>query len=185
MKMKSNIQYCAFLRGINVGGHALIKMDELRNAFEKMGFENVRTRLASGNVLFESGQSNKKVLVAKIERELKQAFKKDIKVMLRSLADLRKLQLANPFRNVEATPETRLYVTFLARKAKARAISIPLATAQDEFRILKVTPEEVFSVLDLSKGMGTIDAMSVLEKEFSSNVTTRNWNTILKIIKQV
>src|SRR5512136_2625192 len=113
MKRKGNINYCGFLRGINVGGHALVKMAELKNAFEKMGFENVRTVLASGNVLFETGQSNKKVLVAKIERELKQAFKKDIKVMLRSLADLKRLQSASPFENIEVTPGTRLYITFL------------------------------------------------------------------------
>jgi hypothetical protein len=47
-----------------------------------------------------------------------------------------------------------------------------------------VTPWEVFSVLDLSKGKGTIDTMSILEKEFGPNVTTRNWNTILRIIEQ-
>jgi uncharacterized protein (DUF1697 family) len=45
-----------------------------------------------------------------------------------------------------------------------------------------VTPTEVFSVLDLSKGKGTPDVMSILEKEFGSKLTTRNWNTILKIL---
>lgn len=45
--------YVAFLRGINVGGHAVIRMSELQRAFEGLGFENVRTVLASGNVIFD------------------------------------------------------------------------------------------------------------------------------------
>jgi uncharacterized protein (DUF1697 family) len=95
MKRKGNITYCGFLRGINVGGHALIKMDELRKAFEKMGLEKVRTRLASGNVVFETAPYDKKALAKKIEKELKELFKKDIRVMLRSLEDLKKLRSAN------------------------------------------------------------------------------------------
>ena len=50
----SLIKYAAFLRGINVGGHTIIKMGELRKVFESLGFWNVKTVLASGNVLFEA-----------------------------------------------------------------------------------------------------------------------------------
>jgi uncharacterized protein (DUF1697 family) len=53
-------QYVAFLRGINVGRHALIKNTDLKKAFEKLGVENVRTLLASGNVVFESDRTDKK-----------------------------------------------------------------------------------------------------------------------------
>lgn len=183
--MGRSIRYCGFLRGINVGGHALIKMEELKKVFENMGLENVRTLLASGNVVFETDQSDEKILIDKIETELKRVLRKDINVMLRSLGDLKKIQSAEPFKNVRVTPDIRLYVTFLSEEAKPRTITIPFASAQAEFRILQVTPGEVFSVLDLSKGKGTTDAMSILEKEFGSNVTTRNWNTILRIVKQI
>ena len=181
--MNSNFQYIAFLRGINVGGHVLIKMADLKKAFEKMGFENVRTLLASGNMVFESEQTDKKALTKEIESELKKAFKKDISVILRSLDDLKKLQSSEPFQGIKVTPSIRLYVTFLSEKARPRTITIPYTSPQKEFSILHATPMEVFSVLDLSKGKGTPDVMNILEKEFDSNVTTRNWNTVLKVLK--
>jgi uncharacterized protein (DUF1697 family) len=181
--MKSSIHYCAFLRGINVGGHAIIKMAELQRTFERMGLENVRTLLASGNVVFETGQADEKRLTKKIETELKAAFKYDIAVMLRSLDDLKALRSAEPFRGIKVTPDIRLYVTFLPVAAKPKTITIPFATARNELRIPGVAAREVFSVVDLSKGRETTEAMNILEKEFGSNVTTRNWNTVLKILE--
>ncbi len=183
MNKNDSYQYVAFLRGINVGGHVLIKMIDLKKAFEKMGFENVRTLLASGNVVFESEQTDKKALTTEIESLLKKAFEKDISVILRSLDDLKKLQSSEPFKGIKVTPSIRLYVTFLSEKARLHTITIPYTTLQKEFRILHATHMEVFSVLDLSIGKGTPDAMNILEKEFGSNVTTRNWNTILKVVK--
>ena len=73
-------------------------------------------------------------------------------------------------------------MTFLGEKPHPRAISLPYATPQGEFRILSATPTEVFSVLDLSQGKGTPEAMAIIEKEFGANVTTRNWNTVLKAL---
>jgi len=182
--MRSQIQYSGFLRGINVGGHALIKMAELQRTFERMGLKNVRTLLASGNVVFETGQAVEKRLTKKIETELKAAFKYDIAVMLRSLDDLNALRSAEPFRGIKVTPDIRLYVTFLPEAAKPWTITIPFASARNELRIPGVAPREVFSVVDLSKGRGTTEAMNILEKEFGSKITTRNWNTILKILEQ-
>jgi uncharacterized protein (DUF1697 family) len=180
----NNIKYCGFLRGINVGGHVLIKMADLKKVFEKMGFKNVRTILASGNIIFEAKKSDSKKLANEIETELKKNFKRDIKVMLRSINYLEKLQSEEPFKNIKVTPDTRRYVTLLAEKTKAHTITIPYASANGEFRIIHNTPWEVFSVVDLSKGKGTIDAMSILEKEFGSNITTRNWNTIERVLTQ-
>ncbi len=175
-------QYLAFLRGINVGGNAVIKMADLKKAFEQMGFRNVRTLLASGNVIFEADHADRKVLAEEMEAALKKSFSKDISVMVRSMDDLKKLQSLEPFKGIKATPDTRLYVTFLPGKAKPRTITIPFATPQKEFRILHATSLEVFSVLDLSKGKGTTEAMNILEKEYGKGVTTRNWNTVLKAL---
>ena len=175
------IAYIAFLRGINVGGHGVVKMAELRNAFEAMGFASVRTLLASGNVIFETERKDRKALTREIESRLA-AFKKDIRVVLRGLEDIRALQESDPFKGIKVTPSVRLYVTFLSEKAESPAITIPYATPQKEFRILRASRTEVFSVLDLSKGKGTPDVMNVLEKEFGSNNTTRNWNTVLKAL---
>ena len=181
-KLNNQCQYVAFLRGINVGGHGLIRMTDLKIAFEKMGFKNVRTVLASGNVVFESEQEDKIALGKEIESSLKRVFEKEISVILRSRNELKKLQSSEPFEGITMNSDIRLYVTFLSRKTGPRTISIPYSSQKKEFRIIHATPSEVLSVLDLSKGKGTTDLMNILEKEFGSDVTTRNWNTVLKLL---
>ena len=182
-KLNNQCQYVAFLRGINVGGHGLIRMTDLKIAFEKMGFKNVRTVLASGNVVFQSELTDTKALTKEIESSLKKAFEKDISVILRSSDDLNKLQSSEPFKGITVTPSIRLYVTFLSKKTGPRTITIPYTSFQNEFRILHATPTDVFSVLDLSKGKGTPDVMNILENEFGPYITTRNWNTVLKVLR--
>ena len=66
-------KYVAFLRAINVGGHT-VKMEHLRILFEELGFENVETFIASGNVIFDSKTKSTKTLETKIEKHLRQAL---------------------------------------------------------------------------------------------------------------
>jgi uncharacterized protein (DUF1697 family) len=75
-----------------VGGQALITMADLKKTFEKIGFKNVRTFLASGNVVIESEQTDASALTKEIESGLKVAFNRDINLILRSLDDLKKLK---------------------------------------------------------------------------------------------
>jgi len=181
--LNKNYCYAAFLRGINVGGNAVIKMDDLKNAFEDMCLLNVRTILAGGNVVFETGRKDIGPLGREIESGLEKAFGKRIDVMLRAMQDLKKLQESEPFAGIEAAASIRQYVTFLSGKTAPRSIKIPYSSALGEFRIIRATATEVISVLDLSKGKGTTELMSLIEKEYGSNVTTRSWNTILKVLK--
>jgi uncharacterized protein (DUF1697 family) len=182
-QMSKKISYAAFLRGINVGGHALVKAAELMQAFAAMGFENVRTLLASGNVLFDSGQADKKAIAEKIRSGLKHGLRKDVGVAVRSRQDLEILRAADPFKGIDVQPSIRLYVTFLGEKSGPCALELPYSTSSGGVRILRVTATEVFSFVDLSRGKGTPEAMSIIEKEFGVNVTTRNWHTVLKALK--
>jgi len=75
-------QYLALLRGINVGGKNLVKMAELRAVFESMGFADVATYIASGNVLFQSRRRTREELAAEIESELTRRFTTELKVVL-------------------------------------------------------------------------------------------------------
>jgi uncharacterized protein (DUF1697 family) len=158
-------------------------MADLKKAFEKMGLKNVRTVLASGNVVFESEQKDTAVIIREIESGLKVEFNRDINVILRSLDDLKKLQLSEPFKGITVTPGIRFYVTFLSEKSRPRTMVNPSISPQKEFSIYHATTREIFSVIDLSKGKGTPDLMNLLEKEYGSPITTRNWNTILKVLK--
>jgi uncharacterized protein (DUF1697 family) len=182
-KKTERTAYVAFLRGINVGGRSLIPMAALKKILEEMGFKDVRTLLASGNVVFASEKTDIKGLSAEIGAGLKQILKKDVGVLLRRLDDLEKVRSTDPFKGIAMTPGIRLYVTFLADKAVPRALALPYASPRKEFRILAATRSEVFSVVDLASGKGTPELMAIIEKEFGSNVTTRNWNTVLKVLR--
>lgn len=185
------MKYVAFLRGINVGGHKPVRMADLRAAFERMGFSNVRTILASGNVIFDGlptaaatnseTMSESTGLAAYIERGLQDAFGHVISVTVRTPAELRRLVNANPFSGVTRSPDTRLYITFLSR---------PVGSARDfaydspagDMTIRMISSSEVASTVVLSSRMGTTDLMVILDREFGNTVTTRNWDTIMKVV---
>jgi uncharacterized protein (DUF1697 family) len=172
-------KYVALLRGINVGGHQ-VPMAKLKKTFEEQGCENVQTILVSGNVVFEAKKENLFIFTKKLEIALAKAFGFSIPVLLRTGHDIEKLIASVPFKGITVTPETRLYVTFFLEKQANT--QLPRMPGKD-IQILKVTDTEVYSVLRLSPNVGTIDLMSFLEKEFSKNITTRNWNTLIKIAK--
>jgi uncharacterized protein (DUF1697 family) len=81
-------RYVALIRGINVGGRNLIKMTDLKQAFEQAGFESVRTHIQSGNVIFESG-SSRTTLEQRLEGMLEQRFGVPLVVVVRSKQQLR------------------------------------------------------------------------------------------------
>jgi len=172
-------KYIALLRGINVGGHQ-VPMAKLKKTLEGIGYINVKTLLASGNVVFEAEKENLLLLTKKLEAALAKTFGFPISVLLRPVRDIEKLIKSEPFKGIKVTPETRLYVTFLSEKPKS--LKIPELPSKD-FQILSVTDATVCSVLRLSPEKGTVDLMGAIEKEFGKNVTTRNWNTVEKITK--
>jgi uncharacterized protein (DUF1697 family) len=177
------IKYVAFLRGINVGGHKLIKMEELKRLFESLGFQNVQTVLASGNVLFDARKAAPLALGQKIGKELKTAFGHEVGVIIRTMQEIRNLVDSDPFKNITVTPQTRLYITLLPEKTKS-SLKAPYASAEKDVRILKISPGEVLTALTISQDRGTVELMSFLDKEFGKAVTTRSWNTIVKISKK-
>ena len=174
-------EFAAFLRGINVGGHKQVPMKELKNAFESLHFKNVQTLLASGNVLFETPSANEAVLERMIEEKLKDTFGHEIRVLVRSRKELQQLIDSQPFKKTEVTPQTRLYITFLSEKPAAH-IKIPYTSPDKNFKILRASEREVCSAATLSPNTRTVEAMSILEKEYGRNVTTRNWNTVIRIL---
>jgi uncharacterized protein (DUF1697 family) len=93
--------YAAFLRGINNLGQKPVKMDELKKAFESLGFKNVRTILASGNVVFDAPKAGPRVLAETIEEKVKKRFGHEIVVLIRTIAELKRLADLNPFKGIK------------------------------------------------------------------------------------
>jgi uncharacterized protein (DUF1697 family) len=157
-------------------------MEELKKAFESMGFANVKTLLASGNVLFETQETGTDNLIKRIEEKLEKELGHEIGVMLRTIEEIQNLADADPFKNIKVTPQTRFYITFLSEKPKS-ALKIPYESIEKDIKIVHVSASEICSFITLSPKRGTSDLMSVLEKEFGRKVTTRNWSTVTKILK--
>ncbi len=173
-------KYVAFLRGINVGGHRLVKMTEVARLFASLGLDNVRTYIASGNVLFETAEPDAAAVTRRIEEGLSLALGFEVIVIVRTIERIAELVGLDPFKNVEVKENVRLYVTFLAEQSKS-GLKLPYESPQGEFRVLQKTDREVYSVLLLSPTARSTDGMAFIEKEFGKASTTRNWNTIKKI----
>ncbi len=173
-------RYVALLRGINVGGHKKVPMADLRACLEALGYENVKTLLNSGNVAFDTVETTQPAITRKVESAIEVTFGFEVGVIVRTIDDIQKIIDANPFKTVRLTLDTRLYVTFLKSKPKT-ALKIPYTSPDKTLRILKVADDAVFSVVTLTPTSRTVDSMGILEKEFGKNITTRNWNTVVKI----
>ncbi len=170
------LTYIAFLRGINVGGHHKITMLDLKKMFEEMGMLDVQTVLASGNVLFKSKETEPKMVQRKVEETLKSSLGYPVTVIIRTQEQIHDLVRSAPFSGIKTDADTRLYVSFL---------SMPPTTSvrinSGYFDIISTSNTEVCSVLQLNPKMGSTDGMNILEKHFGKEITTRNWNTVVKI----
>jgi uncharacterized protein (DUF1697 family) len=173
------MRYVAFLRGINVGKRR-VKNDELSRVFDDLGFQNVKVLIASGNVLFDADERDELKLTTTVEDGLEKALRFDVSVMLRSVPEIQKMLDLEPFKGIEVTKQTRLYVTLLAEKTGS-TLTLPHESPDGSFKILSRADREVYSVLTLSDSGRTVDLMGVLEREYGKSATTRNWNTIQKI----
>lgn len=104
-------RYVAFIRGINVGGSAVAKMDSIRRQFEALSLENVVTVLASGNVVFDARTLDEDVLSKKLGAKLSLALGREVHVIVRQAGSIINLVDGIPFAHVKAAENVRLLVT--------------------------------------------------------------------------
>lgn len=185
-KMKNEtktIRYVAFLRGINVGGNKKVPMAILKESLKTIGFSNIETLLNSGNIIFEAPKDSIENLEEKMANHLERVFGFAIPSIIRTAKSIIEIVEANPFKSETLTKELRFYISFLKTKTNT-PFQLPWQSEDQSFQILSLKANAIISLLDVSKSK-TPKAMAVLEKEFSKNITTRNWNTILKIEKKL
>ena len=172
-------RYAAFLRGVNLGKRT-VKSAELKAAFEAMGFANVKTLLASGNVLFDAKAS--KGLQGKIEAGLEAQFGFAVGTVLRSLEELKALVDADPFEGEIESEAQKLYVMLFAEPLPA---GVAIKGVEGDYAVPRTDSREIYLV-GYRKADGTYSAggLLLIEKQLPKGrlVTTRNWNTILKAI---
>lgn len=181
-------RFIALLRGINVGGNTMIKMTELKAAFEECGFENVVTYINSGNIAFdckspsvrkgEPFNSAEEKLTRKIEDTIDKRFGRHIPVMIREQVAISAILANNPFAG-QFESHKEMHVLFLTEEMPAEKFDQLLAVAPEGERYA-VIGRELYC--HLPKGViHSLLGKSFIEKKLKVAVTGRNWRTVEKL----
>jgi uncharacterized protein (DUF1697 family) len=175
--MATNFTYVCLLRGINVTGHKVIKMESLRAAFEALGFADVKSYVQSGNVVFKAPASAK--LAEKIQAKVLREFGFSVPVLVKTREEISAVIKGNPFVKDKNLDLSRLHVAFLSHGPEKSALKMldKIAAGQDRYRC---AGEVVY--LHCPNGYGeTKLSNNVFEKVLSVTATTRNWNTVNRL----
>ncbi len=158
------MRYVALLRGI-MPMNPNMRGEKLRSVFEKLGFTNVATVIASGNVVFESPNKNSAALEAKIEKAFPKYLGFTSTTIIRSHDELAAIVKKNPFKGKEHSQSSYLLVTFLKDKHR-------------------VPGGAMFTAINL-KDKNTPNIMTDLERRYTKAITSRTWLTVLRILKKM
>lgn len=168
--------YISLLRGINVSGQKPVRMADLKNLYQSLGLENVRTYVQSGNVLFESPEQDTEKLGKAIEKEIEKTFGFSVPVLIRSAADLRRILDNHPYK--EEDPN-RVLVTFLYAPPEQSKLD-DLSHYEDKVDQFAIGELEIYLFCPGGYGKTRL-SNSFFEKKLSVLATTRNWKTVNKL----
>jgi uncharacterized protein (DUF1697 family) len=152
--------YVALIRGI-MPMNPNMRNEKLRGVFEGLGFEQVKTVISSGNVIFASSSKSASALETQIEKALADKLGFKTTVMVHSKTELETLVKKDPFKGKDHSRTSYLIVTFS-----------------------KTAPREVFNTLDVTRD-NTTGFMSKLEKKYGKEITTRTWKTVRRIVEKM
>lgn len=179
--LKSMERYIAFLRGINVSGQKIIKMEMLRTAASDAGFGDVKTYIQSGNLIFTSDENDENQLITKIEELIEVNFGFHTDVIVRKRSDITAIVNLPLFDPMKSDDEKKFYVTFL-KNENSQDLEFPIFSKNREIELFQGNGREIFSVCTLYKGVyGFPNAF--IEKLTGIPSTTRNPITLRKILE--
>ena len=168
-------RYAAFLRGVSPMN---LKMPALKAALEAAGFSDVKTLLSSGNVVFSSRRATDVAIEKKIEAALEEHVGKKFGTIVRSIAELESLLEAEPYQAFRLPAGSKRVITFLRAEPEKK---LKLPPAMDGAQIWAVRGREALSSY-VRSDKGPV-FMVLLEKTFGKDVTTRTWETVLKVAR--
>ena len=174
-------KHLALLRGINVSGHNMIKMEALKTALEAVGFTDVVTYIQSGNVFVETEEESSFGVGFKIKQEIFKTFGHEVPVIVIGKNDLELCFKNNPFLKQKDVDTKKLYVAFISKELSSSAIN--------ELKISQFKPDEavidgniIFIKYDIGAGKTRLD-QKYIEKKLNVTATIRNWNTVTKLLE--
>lgn len=178
-KINLQFQYLALLRGINVGGNNIIKMVDLKNSFEKMGFNRVKTFIQSGNVLFYSKEKDKTKLLSKIEKTLSKEFNYNSRNVLITQKQLKQIVEKAPSGFGKNPGKYRYNVLFLKEPLTSREALEKISLKGGVDNVYADKDVLYFSILISKASQSRISKIIALP--IYQNMTIRNWNTTTKL----
>jgi uncharacterized protein (DUF1697 family) len=167
-------RYAAFLRGVSPMN---AKMSELKHAFETAGFGDVRSVLASGNLVFSAKAATEVALERRAEAAMQAELGKAFLTIVRPIEALTELLASDPYANFRVPKASKRVVTFLRGRPSAK-LDLPIEF--DGARILSMTQAEVFTVYVPSPRGAAF--MALIEKTFGKQVSTRTWDSVKKVV---
>ncbi|MFL9843414.1 DUF1697 domain-containing protein [Flavobacterium rhizosphaerae] len=178
-------KYLALFRAVNVSGHNIIKMEHLRKLMENNGFKNVATYIQSGNVVFETDETNKAKIAKNLEVLLYKEYGHDVFIFILDKADLEKVIDSNPYTTREPEPSgiKKFFVCFLAGDVSPQGID-----QMNKFNRSDDVYKAIGNILYLKLSQSAADSKltnSFIEGKLKLKATTRNWNTTLKLLEML
>jgi uncharacterized protein (DUF1697 family) len=169
------------LRGVNVGGHNLIKMDALKALCVSLKLKDPQTYVQSGNVIFKTEEKD----LAKLTKRIQDAIERKVgfrpEVILRSAAEFREVIARNPFAKRSGIEPGKLLVNFLAadpgREARDKALAIK--TDPEELHIIG---REAYIYFPNGQGKSKLP-WPAIERTLKTSGTGRNWNSVTKMLE--
>lgn len=172
--------FVAFLRGINVGGHIVVK-NKLQEVFASAGFQNVSTYKQSGNVIFDANSVDPREIKSKIEERLRNSLSFEVAVLIRTIPQLKSIIDLDPFKG-QSREGTSYLVTFLPTAFSAFPFQLPLTIPKSTAQVISSDGAQVFSITH-GGGEGALPN-PFLESKLKVKATTRNMNIIGEIVKK-
>lgn len=173
--------HLALLRGINVSGHNMIKMDALKTTLEAIGFQNVQTYIQSGNVFVDTEEENAAAVGFKIKQEIFKVFGHEVPTVVIGITDLENCFKNNPFLKEKEVDTKKLYVAFLSIPQRSESIN--------DLKMSQVKPDEasidesrIYIKYSVGAGKTRFD-QKYIEKKLNVTATIRNWNTVTQLLK--
>jgi uncharacterized protein (DUF1697 family) len=179
----SKDRYVALLRGINVGGKNVIRMEALRAAFEAMGFREVRTYIQSGNVVFSSARARRTTLAAKVEAGLSDAFGYESRVVIVASAELSTIVAEAPADFGTRPADYRYDVIFPRAPVEVHDVLPQVQPKPGVDSVSAGTHALYFRRLIARATQSKLTKL--LQRPIYKDITIRNWNTTRKLLAMV
>jgi len=173
--------YISILRGINVSGQKIIKMEALKELYTRLGFLNCKTYVQSGNVLFQFKNEKTDVLVKLIQNEIKSEFGFDVPVIVMDNIKLERIVKRNPFVKDNLKNPSYMHVTFLSSHP-ADFDESDILNKRAPAEEMMFTKEAVYLYCPNGYGKTKLNN-NFLENKLKVRATTRNWKTTNKLLE--